>query len=298
MNENGFVSIQRPDGKVLDFGVSYFEKSIEGAGILNREIYSESRGNGHGDIVIGSRYPAREIVISSDTMVTDSGNLRDKIDRFFIYPEALHRVTIKYKNSTKWISGYIEVYDLPLDYVGAPQEFNLSIFCPDPLFKSVDEFGRDVANVTAQFGFPIFSPMASDGDYSETTAYGNPYVFAGNVVGVYDFNQMVFLDNNGDFPTAPRIVVTATANVLNPKFYIDGGDFILLNLTVGVDDVVEIDCEEQAIMRNGVNISHLMSRDSTFITIPQGGLELNYTADSNVTALHARVYYNQVYKTV
>lgn len=298
MNVNGFVSIQRPDGKVFDFGVNYFETAIEGAGTLTREIYTEARGNGWGDIVTGSRIPAREINLSSDSMVTDAGNLRDLVDAFFRYPEDLHKITIKYKNSQKWIKGYIQVYDLPLKYVGDPQEFNLSILCPDPLFKSVDEFGKDIANVVPHWGWPVYSPMAADGDLTDTTALASPYVFAGNVTGVYDFTLSAYLQNNGDFPTAPRIVVTVTAPVENLKFYISDDEYVLLETTINVGDVIEFDFNEETITRNGVNISNLMTRDSTFFDIPQGGVEVFYQADVGETAVHAKVYYNQLYKAI
>lgn len=298
MNANGFVSIERPDGRYFDFGVKYFEKSIEGAGILNREIYTEARGNGYGDIILGARIPAREINISSDTMVTDKGDLRDQVDAFFRYPEDLYKITIKYKNSQKWIKGYIQVYDLPLDYVGDPQEFNLSILCPDPLFRSVDEFGKDIANITAQWGWPVFSPMASDGDYDKTEAYSDPYVFAGNVVGIYDFTNSAYLNNEGDFPTAPRIEVTVTSPVTNLMFYISPEEYLLLETVIQIGDEIEIDCNEETITRNGINISNLMTRDSTFFKIPQGGVSLAYQADVGETAVHVRVYYNQLYKTI
>lgn len=298
MDTNGFVSIERSDGKVFDFGIRFFETEIEGAGTLTREIYTEARGNGYGDIITGSRIPAREISISSDTMVTDKGNLRELADEFFRYPEDLYKITIQYKNSCRWINGYIQVFDLPLDYIGDPQRFNLSILCPDPLFRSVDEFGKDIRNITPHWGWPVFSPMAADGDYDDPEALSNPYVFAGNVAGTYDFAQAAYLANDGDFATAPRIVVTVTDQVENLKFYTSPEEYLLLETTITPGDEIEIDCNEETITRNGINILYLMTRDSTFFKIPQGGIDLYYSADLGSTAVHAIVYYNQLYKAI
>lgn len=301
MNSEGFVSIERPDGEVFEFGVEYFETAIEGAGIFKQDIYTEARGNGYGDIVVGSRVPAREITINSDTMITDSGDLREAVDRFFNAPEALHKITIYYKKSARWINGYIEVYDLPLDYVNDPQHFNLTMLCTDPLFHGVDDaYNAYIVATTPHFGFPVYNPMpmSKRGETGpDFAAHLNPYVFAGTVFGIYDDEPHSFLDNDGDFITYPVITITASDNVTGLRVFTPTNG-IQLDTTIRTHDVIVIDNANETITRNGTNISNLMTRDSAFFGIPKGGTMLTYSAEAGATAARVLVSYDRLYKAV
>ena len=297
MNVEGFVSIERPDGKVFEFGNGFYEIEIDGAGTLTREIYTEAKGIGHGAIVIGSRIPPRSMLISSDTFVTDNGDLRDEVDEFFRYPEDEHKIIVSYKNKTRWIKGQIEVFDLPLGYVGAPQAFNLSVLCTDPLFRSMDEFGKDIANILPMWGWPFFSPM-NPSDYNNPVASADPYVTKGNITGVYEFEQKAFLANDGDFPTFPRAVITTTAQTSHIILYVDEARLVIIEDTLNPSDTLEVDFGEETVFKNGVNINSKINRQSVFFSIPRGGIDFRYAASKNVSAIHVTIYYNQLYKGV
>lgn len=291
MSELKFVRIIRPDGRVYDFGESFVESNIGGAGGLTREIYSEPRGIGHGNIITGSRIPPRELTIEADTMFTDDGTKRAELDAFFCYPEDDHRIEITYKGRTRWITGQIEIFDLPLDYVGAPQRFELSVICADPLFKSMDYFGKDIAQITGYWGFPIYSPIASD----------DPYVTVGNITGIYDFSKQVFLPNDGDFYTFPLVEVIATDNVVDFEIFRSDKEFVRLD---GPDsqlkngDHLVIDFAEEIITRNGININQLINRNSTFFMIDRGGTTIQYKATQGDNSVRVSIYYYKQYKDV
>lgn len=285
---NPMLTLVRADGARFVFENTFEETEIDGAGTLIREIYSEAKGIGNGNVKTGSRIPPRSIVISTCSVGADlNGENRRLIDTF-VLPEEKYKLIVNYKGTERWIEGELEVMELPLEYIREPQQFNFNLYCVDPLFRSMDEFGKDIANITPTFGFPIMSPLPSV----------KPYSFGGNVVGVYDFTRTVFIANAGDFETFPRIVVQASATVTdfcirkNEKEYVK----IIGNLVKG--DVVEIDFGEQSVTKNGVNINRLIDRKSTFFMIDRGGVNVKYEAVQGDNSVKVSIFYNQLYKGV
>lgn len=280
------VKIIRPDGKIFQFGDVFGETEILGAGTMHREIYSEPKGVGHGNYQTGSRIPPREIIISSTAFAKDDGEARASADDFFCYPEEDHRLEITYKGRTRWIMGQIEVFDLPIDSVGARQRFELSVLCLDPLFRSMDRFGKDIAQVTGAWGFPIFSSLDTI----------DPFVTGGNIAGVYDFSRKAFLKNDGDFMTYPVLAITTAGTVKNLKISKNTDEYILINDTLAKNDRLYIDFGEEILLKNEKNINRMIDRRSTYFGIDRGGCEIQYAAEQGENDLRMHIYYDQLYK--
>lgn len=284
--------IRISDNQKFVFENTFEETEIKGAATLVREIYSEAKGIGDGNVITGQRNPPRTIEITTCSVDCDYDGYNRKLIDAFMLPNEEYRLILNYKGIERWIKGYLEVIDLPIEYVWEPQEFRFSLYCADPFFRSMDEYGKNIANITATFGCPIFSPLGS-------TA---PYVVAGNIVGVYDFTRTVFVPNDGDADTYARIVVKANADVKDFKIEKNAIEYVRVsagtNTLLSIGDVLEIDCEEQSVQRNGININRLMDRRSTFFSIDRGGVSLTYSAAQGENSVSVSVYYNKLYKGV
>lgn len=286
-NDLKFVKIIRGDGAAFQFGDTFIETEIEGAGTITREIFSQPRGLGIGNIKTGARLPPRSLIIRSQSIGGSANDSNRRIvDSFFNDPEEAYRIEVTYKGVTRWIRGEIEVYHLPIDYVGAPQVFELELLCLDPLFRSMDEFGRDIAHITPMFGWPAFYP-------SEMPDSKNA---GGAIYGVYDFTRRVALKNEGDYPTKPHVTVTASDTVENFELVKSAAEYIKVIDTMQNGDVYAIDFENETITKNGVNINRLLDKNSSYFTIEKGGIEVQYNAAIGENSVAVSVYYNQLFK--
>ena len=146
----------------------------------------------------------------------------------------------------------------------------VDLICPDPYMLNVDNFGKNMANITPLFSFPWIS-----------------------------LSKEVVLSNDGDVPTGVQIQFIATrGTVINPKITNTGtGQFMRVNVTMQTGDVLLIDTNDrhQVITLNGVNYYQHIDRRSEPFKLDVGDNYLEYDADGNYTNLDVNLFYTPKY---
>lgn len=191
-----------------------------------------------------------------------------------------------YKNGSVnvWIDGYVE--SVECDLFEQKETAQISILCPSPYFKSVQEVIADISSRTALFKFPFsidsddpipFSTYESDATATVTNSTATPT----GVIIEMDFVGAV-----------TKIVVQNT----------DTGEHITLNYSFQADDHVVINTnpgeKSVKLIRNGVTTSIFSAVElgSVFFQLQAGANEFGYLANNgnangNVYVLFR--FYNQ-----
>ena len=272
------IKFERDDGVVLNLSDYFGILSIEGLGVLSQEIFTEKKAVGDGDIVTGTRLSSRTITITACNDyagVTDPS--RDVVNDFF-NPKNEFNVYITYKGVTVWCTCLVDTRNLPTNNIYSPQIFILSLYCPTPYLKSVDNFGKDLAGITGMMGFPILSKMDK-----------------GFIVSRRDFSKQVFIPNDGAVDTYCCARIQLDANTRDLKIYKNEDEFILFTVLLLKDQIIEIDFEKRVVTIDGKPSPNCIDRRSSFFAIDRGGCTVSYSASINESGVHIYLYYHQLY---
>jgi hypothetical protein len=175
----------------------------------------------------------------------------------------------------------------------------VDLICPDPYMLNVDNFGKNMANITPLFAFPWRALTAK---VEDTTIYPETVrglLLGGMTTGYRTLHKEVVLANDGDVPTGVIIRFTATrGSVTNPKITNTAtGEYMRVVVNMAEGDVLTIDTNErnQIITLNGVNCYQKIDRRSTPFLLAVGDNYLEYDADENYTNLDVNLYYTPKY---
>lgn len=214
----------------------------------------------------------------------NAGLERNKARDFFTY-NTYYKIYITHHGETRWAEGllYRMAMNEPTDsdYL---LKLTMTFEFENPYLLSVDNFGRDIASLLPNTGFPYISRI----NY-------------GTATGVFNFDRSVTLRNDGNNIAYPRIKMKFTGDVLNPVVSINDG-FIKFIGTFTSEDTIEIDYTQNPprIERNGVNALGLCDRasdfDSMFIMI--GDNTSSFDADNGTDEMSVSVYYNRQYTAI
>ena len=183
-------------------------------------------------------------------------------------------VTIYYKNDTRnvYIDGNVEVIEC--DFFANRQIAQISIICPKPYFKDIEEFTTTFSDVTPLLEFP-FSFPAEGAEISAVTT-----------------NIRKSIINVGDAESGVVIKLFANGTVVNPVIYdvlkkssirlkttMQPLDTIIINTNIGEKGIT--------LIRNGIktNILGLMQKDSKWFTLDAGDNVFTYECESGVSNL-------------
>ena len=175
----------------------------------------------------------------------------------------------------------------------------VDLICPDPYMLNVDNFGKNMANISPLFAFPWrVLPQRATGklDYPPK-ARGN--MLGGMTMGYRTLHKEVVLTNDGDVPTGVQIQFVATRGaVTNPKITNTGtGQYMRVNVEMQQGDILLIDTNDrhQVITLNGVNYYQHIDRKSEPFKLAVGDNTLEYDADEGYMNLDVRLYYTPLY---
>ena len=156
----------------------------------------------------------------------------------------------------------------------------VDLICPDPYMLNVDNFGKNMANISPLFAFPwrMLSKRMETGklDYK---AEARGLLLGGSTMGYRTLHKEVVLSNDGDVPTGVQI------------------QFMRVNVTMQTGDVLLIDTNDrhQVITLNGVNYYQHIDRRSEPFKLEVGDNYLEYDADENYTNLDVNLFYTPKY---
>lgn len=246
-------------------------------------IYTESNATTDGSTVSGKKVAERNIKVffGIDT-VLESDVYREKLVRFF-NPKHTISLTAIYGYAQMKIQGEISSFNF--DEQVSLWGFltgELDILCPFPYFEDLDNFGRNIASITALFSFQLFIPKDR-----------------GRAMSYRTLKKDVHLPNSGDVPTGIEIHMIATRGaVKNPKIVKSStGEFIELFLDLNKGDVLKINTNpgKKSITLNGKNVFKEKNKLSTFFQIDVGENLIQYDAEENYTNLDVNLYYTPKY---
>ena len=172
----------------------------------------------------------------------------------------------------------------------------VDLLCPDPYMLNVDNYGKNMANISALFAFPwrMLSTRMTSGklDYPDKA---RGMLLGGMTMGYRTLYKEVVLANDGDVPTGVQIQFVATRGpVTNPKITNTGtGQYMRVNVAMQQGDILLIDTNDrhQVITLNGVNYYQHIDRKSEPFKLAVGDNYLEYDADENYTNLDVNLFY-------
>lgn len=175
----------------------------------------------------------------------------------------------------------------------------VDLICPDPYMLNVDNFGKNMANISPLFAFPwrVLATRATGKLDYPPKARG--LMLGGMTMGYRTLHKEVVLSNDGDVPTGVQIQFIATrGSVTNPKITNTGtGQFMRVKVVMQQGDILLIDTNDrhQVITLNGVNCYQRIDRQSEPFRLAVGDNYLEYDADGNYTNLDVNLFYTPKY---
>lgn len=281
------IRIIRSDGRSFILGTGSWRilsDGLQGIDFPNFSVYPEKNGAGDGSLLSGKRIDDRDIQVKCKSIDPKVNAAVREATISFFNPKYSFQLYITYQGVTKWIGGELQGFSCPSENIHRPMTLTVRFYCKDAMLKSVDDFGKDIASISAGFGFP----------YIETHLDDDPVIPA--YADLYNYNHEVVIENDGDAMTYPRVTINIRGSVLNPKVYKD--DFYVRILGQFQDgDVVDIDFENCTIRKNGVNWIQNIDRSSTFteMGLNLGDSKVGFTADDGDSNMEVYVYYNKLY---
>lgn len=245
------------------------------------DLYTQDNAIGDGASVTGKRVAPREMSMEVTAMsVKNNAVLRAEAVAFF-NPAYTYQVYLTYQGRTRWMAAELSGFNAPTDLVCVPQIFSADFLAVSPYWQSVDDFGQDIAAQTPRWGFPYMD-----------------HPNKGVLVSVYNFERRVVFEYDGDAPAYPTLVLTATAEVQNPKIVKDDS-FVRLIDTLNAGDSVTINTNPRTIRitKNGQNVLNKVDRSSDFsgLQMLPGTNIVRYEADYGDSNLHVVLHYNKQY---
>lgn len=266
------LKVKNDKGEVLNLSTSpiYNVYKITGLQPPVVSINSSVNATTDGSTVNSLRAGTRNIVLYM-TLEGDVEKSRINLYRYFPLKKG---ITVYFKNGSRdiLIEGYVEVIEC--DLFTNKQIAQISLLCPQPYFKGVDELVTHFNEVHSSFQFPFAIP-AEGIELSRIIA-----------------NIRKSIINTGDVESGLIINMYAVGEVVNPviyntfehtfiklKFTMQRGDNVVINTNAGSKSIV--------LTRGGLstNIMGYMTPDSTWLTLGAGDNVFTYGADTDSSNL-------------
>lgn len=260
------VKNNRGDKLELTKSPDYTVYRVEGLTPPQATINSSVNVTNDGSNINSVRLERRNIVI----YVALNGDIEANRIKLYKYFPTKKTVTLYFKNDTRdvYIEGTVELIEC--DLFANRQVAQISIICPKPYFKAVDDIVTYFSDVNPMFEFP-FSIPESGIEFSA--------IMTGEV--------RKSIINTGDTETGLIISLFAIGEVVNPIIHnVFTRGQIKLNMTLQQSDTVVINTNigEKSItlIRDGVSSNALgyMERNSDWFILQAGDNIFTYGADS------------------
>lgn len=261
------LKVENDRGNILDItgNPNYTVFKIEGLNPPQAAVNSSANTTTDGSSINSVRLESRNIVI----YMTINGDVEANRTNLYKYFPVKKKVKIFFNNASRDVSieGTVELIEC--DLFAIKQVAQISLICPQPYFKAVDELVSIFSDVSPLFSFP-FSVAKTGVEVSAITT-----------------NQRKSIVNAGDIETGAIIKLFAIGTVVNPILYdVLKRTHIKLNFTMLPSDTIIINTNvgEKSIelIRDGVTYNALgyMLPDSKWFTLESGDNVFTYDADS------------------
>ena len=261
------LKVENDRGNTLELtgNPNYNVYKISGLNPPHATINSSVNTTTDGSSINSVRLENRNIVIYT----TIEGDLKANRINLYKYFPVKKEVKLYFNNGERdiYICGTVELIEC--DLFSRKQVAQISIICPRPYFKDVDDLVTIFSDVSAMFQFPFNIDKLG----VELSAIGT--------------NQRRSIINTGDVETGVIIKLFATGTVVNPVVYdVLKRTQLKLNFTMLPSDTIVINTNvgEKSIelIRDGVtyNAMGYMAQDSKWFVLEAGDNVFTYDADS------------------
>lgn len=264
------VKNHRGEMLTLTNNPNYTVYKIEGLSPPQSTVNSSVNTTSDGSVINAVRLNSRNIVI----YVAMEGNVETNRINLYKYFPVKKTVTLYYANGTRdvCINGVVEIIEC--DFFTNKQVAQISILCPKPYFKAVEDNSSSFSDISSLFEFP-FAISAEGVEISAIT-----------------HNIRKSIVNVGDTDTGAIINLFATGAVVNPIIYdVLKRTKMALNFTMQTSDniIINTNFGEKSIklIRNGIttDIMGYLSKDSNWITLEAGDNLFTYDCESGNSSL-------------
>lgn len=278
-------------GQKREFGITKIE-GLEGSEL---EINTTDNALVDGSTVDGKRIKNRPVHLEA-TLRDDRNNEtnRQRIIKFF-NPKYTGKLTVNHGGTKRNIEYELEGWSFVACNVYNQLSIVVDLVCPDPFMKNVDDFGRNIAEISKQIAFPWRV-------VKQKVVVPDPYkglALPGQMTGYRLLKKEVSLPNDGDVPTGLQVQFIAERGPCkNPKITeTKTGKFVRVKVEMGQGDILLVDTKRrhQVIELNGQNVYQKIDRLSEPFELAVGDNYLEYDADENYTNLDVRLFYTPLY---
>lgn len=249
---------------MLSNNPNYTVYQIDGLNPPDATINRSPVANFDGSKFNSSRVNDRNVVIYL-TIDRDCETNRINLYR---YARSKRYIKFYFKNGVRdvFIEGYVE--NMPIEFFEMKQRVQISIICPYPHFKSVQNTITDFSALNPLFVFPF------------------AYEEAGQPFSELQFGGEKIVLNSGDIENGVIITMQAIGKVLNPSVYnFSKNEFFKLNVDLAEGDKIVINTCRQSksitLTHNGVSTDIINKKEfgSTWFQLLVGDNIFSYDAD-------------------
>lgn len=279
------IICKNEDGVQVEFNYSFepfFLVSVDGIYTVSNNVVTSENTMVDGSTYQGSTTKQRNIVITAQ-MERDYQANRDLLYKCF-KPKSTGLFAYIEGSETRVIDYKVEGIDI--DEAGVVRNFSISLLCPDPFFRDLEDISVSMASWTGLFEWP-HEFLEEKEPFAERTA-----------------EVLKEIENDS---AADNIGITVTLEaegpVINPAVYhAESGEFIKIgnevrSFSINAGDVVIITTETNNkavyLVRDGIKqeINEYLDEDSDFIQLQHGTNTIRYTADAGEDYLNVTVSY-------
>lgn len=279
------IICRNEDGVQVEFNYNFepfFLVSVDGIYTVSNNVVTSENTMVDGSTYQGSTTKQRNIVITAQ-MESDYQKNRDLLYKCF-KPKSTGLFTYMENEEVRVIDYKVE--DIDIDEKGIVRNFTISLLCPDPFFRDLEDLSVSMASWTGLFEWP-HEFLEEKEPFAERTA-----------------EVLKEIENDS---AADNIGITVTLEaegpVINPAVYhAESGEFIKIGtkerpFSVNAGDVVIITTETNNkavyLVRDGVKteVNEYLDEDSDFIQLQHGTNTIRYAADAGEDYMNVTISY-------
>ena len=262
---------------------NYAITSISGLNPAPANINTSKLATSDGSLLNSTFVKERNIVITIYIMREIEKN-RIALYKFF---RPKQYIKLYYSNDSRdvFIEGYVETFEG--DFFTKSENFQISIICPFPFFKSTEESVIVLTNISSQFTFPFSIPEE------------------GIIFSEYYGTNSTPIVNTGDVEAGLIIDFYSTGNVVNPIIRnINTGEFFGLNYTIEAGSIARITTikgqKSAKLITYGTatNIINYVMKNSTWLQLSSGENQFAVTTVSGSSFLTTTLYHTDLFEGV
>ena len=274
-------------GEGLDWVIS--KDGLSGFGGFQSDLGFVDSANRDGGDIVSEHIGKKDRTVTFTYRPSNGHDLARRNVLAFFTAKERYKLCVKWGLNDVFSIGKIEKLSCPESHLkhGA-LKLTITFLFANPYWSSIDDFGKNIAALRGMAGFPYMCSIT-------------PNTPRGRAGGIFNFAQLVTLNNSGDVDTYCKISISATDEVINPKILING-EYVRVIDTMQRNDVIEMDfiAQPPRITKNGVNYVGHCDRTSNFtnMVLKRGDNTIQYDADNGSSHLNVTVYYNKQYGAI